>query len=141
MQLKIKRTQKSSGLMSKTVVFCLDARLHLTDEEAENMKKYKLGDMVIYNSENSKKHLAAGSDAINSRSLGGAVKAYAHLAMTKLSLNLSFNKLVDGTHIECKDMNELLGAEEAIGQACETAKVFLDTAETFDGREVVVDVA
>jgi hypothetical protein len=141
MQLKLRRTQKTSGMMSKSVVFCLDARLHLTAEEAENVRKYRLGDMVIYNSENKKKHMAAVSDALSTRSLGSVVKGYAHLAMSALSLNITFNKLVEGTHVECKDMDELLGAEEAIEQAAEAAKTYLALAETFDGREIVRDLA
>lgn len=51
------------------------------------------------------------------------------------------NNLVDGTHIECKDLDELLGAEAAIESAAERAKAYLDMAATFDGREVVLDVA
>lgn len=141
MQLKIRRSQKSSGMMSKSVVFCLDARLHLTPDEAENMKKYKLGDLVIYNSENSKKHLAATVDSANQRSVVGVAKAWAHLAAAKMSLNITLQKLVDGTHVECKDMDELLGAEAAIESAAQRAKSFLDIAETFDGREDVRDVA
>jgi hypothetical protein len=35
----------------------------------------------------------------------------------------------------------LLGAEEAIMQACENLKGYLDTAATFDGREVLFDYA
>ena len=105
------------------------------------MRKYKLGDYVVYNSENSKKHMAAVSDALSTRSLGGLVKGYAHLAMLKLSLNITLKKLVDGTHIECKDMDELVGAQAAIESAAERAKSFLDIAETFDGREVVLDLA
>jgi len=141
MQLKIRRSQKSSGMMSKAVVFCLDARLHLAPDEAENMKKYKLGELVIYNSETSKKHIAAGRDAMASGTLLGAAKSWAHLAAIKLSLNITLNKLVDGTHVECKDMDELLSAEAALRQAASTAKDYLDTAATFDGEEVVLDVA
>lgn len=141
MQLKLRRTQKTSGMMSKSVVFCLDARLHLTPEEAENMQKYKLGDMVVYSSEDAKKHAASGMDAFDHRSVMGLVKGWAHVAAFKLSLTVTLKKLVEGTHIECKDMPELLGAEDAIEQAARTAKAYLETAATFDGREDVRDVA
>lgn len=141
MQLKIKRTQKTAGMMSHSVVFCLDARLQLTPEEAENMGKYKLGDMVVYSSEDAKKHLAAGMDALNRRTAMGVVKGWAHAAAFKLSLTVTLKKLVEGTHIECKDITELLGAEDAIEQAARTAKAYLETAATFDGREDVRDVA
>jgi hypothetical protein len=44
-----------------------------------------------------------------------------------------------GQHIECKDLDELLGAEEAIREACKALKVYLTVAESFDGREEVVE--
>ena len=139
MQLKLQRSQKSSGMISKSVVFCLDARVELTPEEAENVQKYKLGSMVIYNSEASKRHLAAGDAAAASSTAGGVGKAFVRLAMAKLSLNISIDSLTRGHHIECKDLEELLGAEEAVMEGCKTLKMYLDAAGTFDGREVVVD--
>jgi hypothetical protein len=42
-----------------------------------------------------------------------------------------------GVHVECKSMAELLGAEQAIVEAGEKLRVYLDTAATFDGREEV----
>jgi hypothetical protein len=75
------------------------------------MRKYKLGDMVVYSSEHAKKHLAGGMDALNRRTAMGVVKGWAHAAAFKLSLTVTLKKLVEGTHIECKDMTELLGAE------------------------------
>ena len=61
MQLKLSRSQKSSGMLSKSVVFCLDARADLTQEERHLIDKYKLGSQVIYNSAASAKHLANAS--------------------------------------------------------------------------------
>jgi len=133
MKLKLQRSQKSSGMISKSVVFALDARVELTPEEQDNLKKYKLGNQVIYNSEKSKKYLEAGMAA------GGLLKAAAKLAMHRLSLNITIDGLIRGQHIECKDLDELLGAEEAIMEACRSLKTYLDAAITFDGREVVID--
>jgi hypothetical protein len=57
MKLRISRSQKSSGLVTKHVIFCIDARAELTPEEAANVKKYKLGKEVIYNSQRAKEYL------------------------------------------------------------------------------------
>ena len=138
MKLKLQRSQKSSGMISKSVVFALDARVELTPEEQDNLKKYKLGNQVIYNSEKSKKHLEVAGAALNAGA-GGLLKGAARLAMAKLSLNITIEGLMRGQHIECKDLDELLGAEEAIMEACRSLKTYLDTAITFDGREVVID--
>lgn len=106
MQLKLQRSQRSSGVFSKSVVFCLDVRAELTPEETQNVQKYKLGSMAIYNSEASKRHLAVGKEAIAS---GGLGQAFLKLAMAKLSLNITIDSLCGGHHIECKDLDELLG--------------------------------
>ena len=61
MQLKLKRSQKTSGMMSKSVVFILNARAELSDEEKANVAKYGLGKDVIYSSEAAKRFSEAGS--------------------------------------------------------------------------------
>ncbi len=139
MKLKLSRSQKTGGMMSKTVTFCLDARAELTDEESSDVKKYKLGNQVIYNSETSKRHLDSTADGLGSGSLGGLMKGAVGLAMSKLSLNITIDSLVKGHHIEAKDMDEALGAEEAIRSACESMKAYLAAAATFDGSEQVFE--
>ena len=57
-QLKIKRSQKKT-LISGSAVFCLDARVMFTPPEAGNVSRYRLEKECIYNSEASKRHLAA----------------------------------------------------------------------------------
>ena len=51
---------------------------------------------------------------------------------------MTIASLVSGHHIECKDMDEMLGAEGALREGCQNLKGYLDTAVTFDGREEVV---
>ncbi len=138
MQLVMRRSQKTSGLMSKSVLFCLDARVDLSNEERSNVDRYRLGGQVLYNSQNAKQHLDKVAEAAGgSRGfLSGAV----NLAMAKLSLSISVDSLTRGHHIECKELDELLGAEEAIKTACENIKTYIDMASTFDGREIVIDL-
>jgi hypothetical protein len=138
MQLKLRRTQRSTMVTSKAV-FMLDAQSILTEEEKHNVRKYNLGKLVIYNSERSRKLLEAGQAAAGLGTLGGLARGFTKLAMAKLSLNISINSLMDGHHIECKDLEELLGAEEAVKEACQLLRTYLDTAATFDGREEVVE--
>jgi hypothetical protein len=133
MQLVVRRSQKTSGMISKSVSFVLDARVDLSKDESSAVKKYALGSQVLYNSANSKHYL----DKAQSSGFMGAV---ASLAMAKLSLNISVDSLTKGHHIECKDMDELLGAEEVIHNACQSIRRYIDLAQTFDGREIVVDI-
>ncbi len=152
MQLKIQRSQRASGVMSKSVMFCVDARVHLTPEEQSNVQKYRLGGQLIYSSQNARKHsesavahsqltqVGGGPLGIAIASAGGhAAKTVFHAIAHGLSLNITVDSLQRGQHIECKDLDEVLEAEDALDKACQGLRVYLETAATFDGREVVID--
>lgn len=139
MQLKLRRSQRESGIVSKTAVFCLDARADLDVREQHDLARYKLYDQVIYNSEAAKRHLDKGATATDSGTATGLLKGVMHLALSSLRLNITIRNLERGHHIECKSLEELLAAEEAIMEACQNLRVFLDIAATFDGSEVVID--
>lgn len=136
MQLKLVRSQKSAGMVSKSVMFCLDARADLTEEEKHLIDKYKLGKETIYDSVARQKRMAeAGASLAGGGLLRGAVSA----AMARLSLTVTVDSLCKGHHIEAKDLDELMGAEEALKVGCENLRAYLDIASTFDGREIVID--
>lgn len=148
MQLKLKRSQRSAGMMGGKVLFTLDARADTSSDEQALVKKYSLGKLVVYDSEARKKHgdAAYANFDVAASGSGGAVRGLlanargiASAAMSALSLRITVDDLMSGQHIECKDLNELLGAEAAIVEACKALKSFLDTAVTFDGREEVID--
>ena len=65
MELKLKRSQRTAGLMGGKIIFELDARLDLSAEERSLVQKYKLGKQSIYDSENRKKHADAAAGHIN----------------------------------------------------------------------------
>lgn len=139
MQLKLRRSQRDGGLVSTNVVFCLDARADLTEHERSNLSRYKLYNQVIYNSEASRRQLDKSKDASADGTTWGSVKALGFVAMAALRLNITVRSLERGQHIECKSLDELLAAEDAIMQACQNLRKYLEMAGTFDGSEVVVD--
>lgn len=139
MQLKLQRSQRESGVMSKSVVFCLDARVEFTTEELSNITRYKMHKQVIYNSEAAQKHLASAGMSMATGNMIGSLKGLASVAFAAMNLNISIASLQKGQHVECKSMDELLGAEDAIMTACQNLRGYLDTAATFDGREVLID--
>lgn len=139
MKLTLTRSQRSGGMLGGKIVFKLNARVSLNEQEQHAIKTYKLGGTVIYNSEASRKHLENVSASAHSDTAGGIIKAYASLAMAKLSLNITIDSLTKGQEVECKDLDELLGADEAIKEACAHLRTYLDTAATFDGREEVIE--
>ena len=146
MKLLLKRSQRNAGLMGGKVAFALDARIELSTEDQSLVKKYNLGKTSLYDSETRKKHAESAMghiDASQSSGVGGQVyrlgRAYASLALSALSLRVTVDSLMGGQHIECKDLDELLGAEAAIRDACKNIKAYLETAVMFDGREEVVE--
>lgn len=137
MQLKIRRSQKTANFTG-TVIFCLDARVEFTNTERDCLTRYRLFGQVIYNSDASQRALAK-SEVHQDGSFGGNFKSLAYAALAHMKLNISIASLARGQHVECKSLDELLGAENAVIEACENLKGYLDTAATFDGREVLID--
>lgn len=138
MQLILRRSQKTSGLLTKTVSFILDARAELKPEEAAAVRKYALGDQVLYASSKARAH-AENAMSVDPTSGMGFLKGMASIAMAKLALTITVDSLTKGHHIECKDLDELLGAEAAIQNACQAIRGYMEIAQTFDGREIVID--
>ena len=146
MQLKIQRSQRMGGLMGSTVHFCLDVRADYARDEAANISKYKLGKQVVYNSRAAKKHLDSAGAQLDRTQAGGVgeraaglVRGAASLALAAMNLNISIASLGSGHHIECKDLSELMEAEEAVMQACRNVRDFLQLAATFNGSTILVD--
>ena len=133
MRLTITRSQKKSGMISKEVVFCLHVRADLSEEEKHAIREYSLGKEVIYNSESSRKHLE------NSQS-GGLMRAVTGLAMAKLSLNITIESLMSSQTVECKSLAEVIDAEEAIRNACENMKQYVEVAMRFNGDAEVIEI-
>jgi hypothetical protein len=138
MQLKIRRSQRDAGMLSSSVMFSLDARVEFSPEERSNILRYGLSGQVIYNSD-AQKRLLDKSASQRDGSFGGGLRSFATLALAAVKMNITIASLERGQRIECKSMDELLGAEEAIMQACENLKGYLALAQTFDGREVLID--
>ena len=146
MHLILRRSQRTAGLARNKIIFVLDARAELSPESISLVQKYKLGNLVVYDSDARKKHSQAGyghfDEAAGSsvgRSLWKNARGLASAAMMALSLRVTVDGLMNGQHIECKDLDELLGAEAAIRDACKSLKNYLETAITFDGREEIIE--
>jgi hypothetical protein len=157
MQLKLKRSQRKN-LMGK-MIFVLDARMEVPQAEWELIRKYRLGNHVIYDStarerhtESLKAHLESTKehpsyrDTLDNQLLGVGktmfrfARAGVSAARASFSLRVTVDSLITrGEHVECKDMNELLGAENAIRQAGENLRTYLNVAATFDGEEQVLE--
>ena len=140
MRLVLRRSQREAGLMGSKVVFALDAKIDPSEEERALIKRYKLGKVIVYSSEAAQRHATRTQEHLNSGTWGGLAKGLTRLGMAALSLKCTIDSLTNGQHIECQELPELLSAEEAIVEACNNAKAFLQAAATFDGQHVVMEI-
>lgn len=143
MQLKIQRSQRST--ITNTIVFCLDIRADYSAEEQHNIQKYRLASQGVYSSRAAQKHSEAASAHLDQtqagttgQRLGGLVKGAFSMALANMQLNATVGSLAKGHHIECKDLQELLEAEDTLRKACKNLTRYLEVASTFDGSELVV---
>ncbi|HEY8948342.1 MAG TPA: hypothetical protein VIM56_05615 [Rhizomicrobium sp.] len=144
MQLKIQRSQRN-GLTGK-VLFCVDIRADYSPDERANINRYVLGGQVIYNSQNARRHLENAGAHLERTQVGGVgqrasglARGALSLALARMSLNISIASLARGHHIECKDLGEMLEAEDTVRTACKDLTRYLDAAATFNGSETVVE--
>ena len=99
MRIRFRRSQRMSGIMSKSAVFSLEARVDITDEEVDHIKKYKMGQEVVY-----KKERVSGSNG-NDDTWTGLARNFASYAT---ALTIRIDDLIKGTKIECKDIMEMM---------------------------------
>ena len=123
MQLLLRRDQRS-GLIGK-IIFTLEVRAELTEEERSNIRKYKLGETMLYQSH---ELLDRGS---------GLLGAASRLAFKAMTISVSVNDLQNGKKIEAKDIVEMLAVEDQIREAASTFKQVLHAASGFGGEEVI----
>jgi len=139
MQLLVSHSQRTIGFNSDKVLFILGVRGEYTSEEQENINKYKLGNTVIYNSQAAAEYRNRMQQQIDG-SVKGLLKGLTSLALAKMNFSMTIASLQKGHKIEFQDLGDLLECEETIIAACTNIKTFLQAAESFDGREIVIDV-
>jgi hypothetical protein len=146
MQLKIQRSQRAGGVVGNTVFFCLDVRADYSGEERSNIQKYRLGGQTVYSSRAAQKHfanmdahLARVDDPSLKEKFAGLGRGLTSLALAKMQLTISIESLGRGHHISCKDLEELLEAEDTVRNSCKNVTRYLEAAATFDGSETVIE--
>ncbi|MDO8272426.1 MAG: hypothetical protein Q7U82_11005 [Gammaproteobacteria bacterium] len=123
MKLLIRRDQKS-GMLGK-VTFSLSVRAQLSADEKANIKKYKLGDTMLYERI---KTIDPGS---------GLIGLASRMALKMINITISVNDLENGKLVECKDIIEMLAVEEQVKEAAHTFSAVLSAASNFGGEEVI----
>lgn len=125
MRLLLRRDQRTGGMLGNKPIFVLHIRADIAPEEREAISKYKLGDCLLYTRERVR---------LEEESVKGVAKAWLkHM----LNLTVQVKDLVEGKTIECKDIMEMLAAEEQLKEAGEAFIAMLRAAVHFGGEEVL----
>ncbi len=119
MKLLISRDQKK-GLLGGKMKFILKARAEVTDEEKDNIAKYKMGNTLLYT---------------NLEDRGSGLLGM--LSRAAMAIEIKVDDLVKGKQVECKDIIEMLALEEQVKEACNNFKNVLEAAASFGGEEIV----
>jgi hypothetical protein len=108
MKLHITRDQ-GKGMMGG-VRFQLEAKVDLTPQEAELVKRYRADKEALLQTEMT-------------------------IFGKKLEFDLKIEDLVKGRNFQCKDIGDILATEENVKQACSTFKNYIEVMKGFGGRE------
>ena len=111
--------------MMGKISFALNVRAELSEDEKSNIKKYKLGETMLYERE---KLADRGS---------GLLGVASRFAFKMLNISVSVDDLSKGKQIECKDIVEMLAVEDQLKEAAQTFKNVLEAAASFGGEEVL----
>ncbi|MBV8799245.1 MAG: hypothetical protein JO208_05505 [Alphaproteobacteria bacterium] len=123
MKLLLRRDQRSSVLGK--MIFVLEVRADLNDEERQAISKYKLGDSVLYE-KNTMVDPGSGLLGLASR-----------VAFKAMNMSVSVKDLTNGKKLECKDIVEMLAVEDQLKEAGKTFNAVLQAARRFGGEEVI----
>jgi hypothetical protein len=128
MELLLSKSQKSGMLGMGAIVFILNVKTKLTDDEQALVKKYKMGKEVVYE-KLPITAMAAG--------MGGITGALTAITAKALKLVFTVDDLVKGRVIECKDILDMIAAEQQIRDAADGFWGILQASKNFEGEEVI----
>ena len=157
MALKLKRSQRST--FTGAPLFVLDARMEVSAEISTHIQRYRLSDTLIYESSDRQKTHGGDASAFGrfagrhksflapaGDQMKGAGRTFYQLARASISaarasfaLRITIGSLLSGVHVECKSLDEIIEAEQAITEAATNLKGYLQAATGYDGQEQVIE--
>ena len=126
MKLLIRRDQRTGGLLGGKMIFVLHVRADIAQHEKDAIAQYKLSDCILY-----------ARDPVQLESEGGIGGVAKLWIKHMLNITVLVRDLVEGKTIECKDILEMLAAEEQVKTAAQNFVIMLRAAMGFGGEEVV----
>lgn len=133
MQLKLKRSQASS--LGGNITFKLFFIVDLDTDEAAALDTYKFGRHVVYETPKGAAASAGLRGAEGWSGLGRGLAAT--MAAKAFNQIITVNDMVKGKEISCKDISEMIVAEEQIREACQNLSHILFVCRNFEGEEII----
>jgi hypothetical protein len=107
------------------VIFILDARAEFTPEERSNIRRYRLGKTLLY-------QRYQMPDPVS-----GWLGIAQRLLFKMRNIEVTVASLVNGTHLEFKDIHEMLAVEEHLTEVSRNFKDVLDAASGYSGENLI----
>ena len=133
MQLKVTRSLKEGGIISKSTIFCLDVRAAFTEEVTAMLNRFKWGGMVLYDSEVEQGTKLSSSDSFRDAWAKGRASA------GRLKIRITPDSLRQGHRFENADLAEVSFGLDAIRDACRNLQRYFENAKPYDGREAILE--
>ena len=127
MKLLLTKAQ-SKGLLGG-VKFEVKAKVELTDEERELVRRYKLEDETLVSRKVSNMLGQLADSNMVGELTGGK--------FTGREVSITVTNLINGDTYKCKDLNEVMNYSDQLVDGCETLKAYLEVARGFGGEEVI----
>lgn len=124
MKLLLRRSERQSTFGKP--IYVLEVRAELSPEELGWIDKFKFGPSLLYSRK--------GKPNVDTATLSGMGALLLHYAT---DMTVSVNDLRNGKRVECKDIMEMLAAEEQIKEAARNFGSVLRAASQFGGEEVI----
>lgn len=126
MKLLLRRSERQSTFGKP--IYVLEVRAELSPEELGWIDKFKFGTSLLYSRK--------GKPNFDPYTIGvsGVGALLLHYAT---DMTVSVNDLRHGKRIECKEIMEMLAAEEQIREAAKNFGSVLKAASQFGGEEVI----
>lgn len=131
MRLIMSRKQKPLGVLNKYVLFQLNIRLELEEDEQAVVAHYKLGGELIYQKEN------ISSISTAHRNVWGGIAR--NLTVSSMNFQLTAKNLLKGRLVKSRSISDILSIELAVMQGCKTFKELIEACPDFKG-ETIIDV-
>lgn len=121
MKLILNKSQQAKGLTGSKIVYTLDIKADLTEDELNNIARYKMANEVLY----------SDAEGDVTESIWKSLKVIATSTVIRVS------DLTNGKAIQCDSFMEIMAVQQQVKTACSNLKSLLEAMANFEGEEIL----